>query len=118
MLAWPSHKASDNNIIEWRADSRLGVCLICREFRAIDIDISDEGKALEVEGAIREFLGIPGLKMPLRTRQGSGKRALLYRIASSSDTAERYALMHQAETLLMQTGAVCPHYWSEKLADA
>lgn len=37
--------------------------------------------------------------------------ALLYRIASSSDTAERYALMHQAETLLMQTGAVCPLYW-------
>lgn len=36
---------------------------------------------------------------------------LLYRIASSSDTAERYALMHQAETLLMQTGAVCPLYW-------
>ena len=37
--------------------------------------------------------------------------ALLYRIASSGDTAERYALMHQAETLLMQTGAVCPLYW-------
>lgn len=37
--------------------------------------------------------------------------ALLYRIGSSSDTAERYALMHQAETLLMQTGAVCPLYW-------
>lgn len=37
--------------------------------------------------------------------------ALLYRIESSSDTAERYALMHQAETLLMQTGAVCPLYW-------
>lgn len=28
--------------------------------------------------------------------------ALLYRIASSSDTAERYALMHQAEALLMR----------------
>lgn len=37
--------------------------------------------------------------------------ALLYRIQSSGDTAERYALMHQAETLLMQTGAVCPLYW-------
>ena len=37
--------------------------------------------------------------------------ALLYRIQSSGDTAERYSLMHQAETLLMQTGAVCPLYW-------
>ena len=36
---------------------------------------------------------------------------LLYRIQSSGDTAERYSLMHQAETLLMQTGAVCPLYW-------
>lgn len=34
--------------------------------------------------------------------------ALLYRIASSSDTAERYALMHQAEALLMQTGRRVP----------
>lgn len=37
--------------------------------------------------------------------------ALLYRIQSSGDTAERYSLMHQAEALLMQTGAVCPLYW-------
>ena len=92
MLAWPSHKASDNNIIEWRADNRLGVCLICREFRAIDIDISDEGKALEVEGAIREFLGTPGLKMPLRTRQGSGKRALLYRIADAPGKLRKWRI--------------------------
>ena len=41
-----------------------------------------------------------------------GKQFLkLYRIQSSGDTAERYSLMHQAETLLMQTGAVCPLYW-------
>lgn len=37
--------------------------------------------------------------------------ALLYRICSTDDVAERYDLMHQAETLLMETGAICPLYY-------
>lgn len=37
--------------------------------------------------------------------------ALLYRIHSTDDLAERYDLMHQAETLLMETGAICPLYY-------
>ena len=36
--------------------------------------------------------------------------ALLYTICSTDDLAQRYDLMHQAETLLMRTGAVCPLY--------
>lgn len=36
--------------------------------------------------------------------------ALLYTICSTNDTAQRYELMHQAETLLMSTGAICPLY--------
>lgn len=36
--------------------------------------------------------------------------ALLYTIRSTDDIAQRYDLMHQAETLLMQTGAICPLY--------
>lgn len=36
--------------------------------------------------------------------------ALLYTIRSTNDIAQRYDLMHQAETLLMETGAICPLY--------
>lgn len=36
--------------------------------------------------------------------------ALLYRVRSTSDAAARYELMHQAESLLMQTGVICPLY--------
>lgn len=36
--------------------------------------------------------------------------ALLYTIQSTDDIAQRYDLMHQAETLLMETGAICPLY--------
>ncbi len=35
---------------------------------------------------------------------------LLYSIMSSNDPIERYRLMHEAETLLMSTWAVCPLY--------
>ena len=35
---------------------------------------------------------------------------LLYSIMSSTDPIERYRLMHEAETLLMSTWAVCPLY--------
>ena len=36
--------------------------------------------------------------------------ALLYTAESTSDTGERYRRMHEAETLLMRTGAICPLY--------
>ena len=35
---------------------------------------------------------------------------LLYTIRGSTDARERYRLMHEAETLLMSTWAVCPVY--------
>ena len=36
--------------------------------------------------------------------------ALLFTIQSSTDEAQRSRCMHEAETLLMQTGAICPIY--------
>ena len=65
-------------------------------------------------GALADYAGY-SVSLDGRTRDNctwaESYDALLYRIQSSGDTAERYSLMHQAETLLMQTGAVCPLYW-------
>ena len=36
--------------------------------------------------------------------------ALLYTVQSSGDAAQRSRCLHEAESLLMQTGAICPIY--------
>jgi hypothetical protein len=80
LMAWPSHYATDADILEWRADTRHGICLICRDYRAIDIDIPDLDQAKRVEQTVRDFLGRMGATMPVRVRPDSGKRCLLVRL--------------------------------------
>lgn len=92
MKAWPSHVANDDNINAWRTEPAHGICLICRNFRAVDIDIPDRVLAEQVEGFVREYLGVPGLMMPLRTRSDSGKRMLLYRIADVDEQLRKFAI--------------------------
>ena len=90
MVAWTSHVTTDDDINSWKTDPRHGICLICRTYRAIDIDVPDPIIAGQIEGFTREFLGVPGLMMPMRTRADSGKRMLLYRIADVSEQLRKF----------------------------
>lgn len=78
MLGWADRVTT--SVDDWRQDPRLGICMITRRIRCIDIDIPDVGLSVEVEMMIRETLGIAGMGLPLRDRENSGKRALLYRV--------------------------------------
>ena len=90
IIAWPKHVARDRHLLEWRADPRHGICLICRNLRAIDIDIVDEAKADEVEDFILDHLNLEA--MPCRTRSDSGKRTLLYRISDAPGPLRKWAI--------------------------
>lgn len=78
---WPEHVTDEREIIKWREDHRLGICMVGRAIKCFDIDVYDQRRAEEIEHFIREFLGPAGSVMPLRDREGTGKRAMLYRIA-------------------------------------
>lgn len=78
MPGWPDRRTT--SVEDWAADPRLGICLQMRTIRAIDIDVPDLELAREIEGFVREELGIDGMLLPLRDREKSGKRALFYRL--------------------------------------
>ena len=78
---WTQHVTTKQEIIKWREDDRLGICLNGRLIKCFDIDVYDPRRAEEIEHFIRDYLGVLGSMMPLRDREGTGKRALLYRVA-------------------------------------
>ena len=80
----PKRKTSEREVIKWREDSRLGICMNGRKIKCLDIDVPNIARGRYVEGFIREFLGLNGLMMPLRDRKGTGKRALLYRLPDAA----------------------------------
>lgn len=81
MLNWPEYITT--SVHDWHTDPRLGICMIARHIKCLDIDIPDIVLAKEVEAAIREELGIDGMMLPLRDREGTGNRALIYRLGET-----------------------------------
>lgn len=82
-LKWTDPAQRTTSMHDWWEDPRLGIGMIGRKYKAIDIDVPDRGAAIEIEAFIRETLGIPGLQMPLRDRADSGKRLMLYRLTDN-----------------------------------
>lgn len=77
----PRRKTAMRDVIKWREDPRLGICMNGRKIKCLDIDVINLARALRIEGFIREYLGAGGMFMPVRDREGTGKRAMLYRMA-------------------------------------
>lgn len=74
--AWTQHRATDRDIGRWSKDSRLGICVIARQCKAIDIDIADPVITAEV----REFIALGIGNLPMRFRSNSGKCLLAFRL--------------------------------------
>lgn len=70
---WTGLRARQADVTAWSAIEDYGICIQTRHVRAIDIDIADEDKAQEVVDAI-------GIEMPVRFRENSGKRLLIFQM--------------------------------------
>lgn len=73
---WTSHIATDKNVARWANDSRLGLCIIARQVKAIDVDIADPVQAARV----REFIEMGLGALPMRRRPNSGKFLLALKL--------------------------------------
>jgi hypothetical protein len=78
--AWNDPAKITRSVDDWKKDSRLGICLRMMTIKAFDIDVPNLEAAMEIEAYIREFFGVDGMMLPVRTRQGTGKRAMIYRL--------------------------------------
>lgn len=74
IFEWTSYKATLKNILEWQENIDYGICIQTRNTRAIDIDIPDAEKSVEVV----EFIKSIGYDFPLRRRSNSGKCLLAF----------------------------------------
>lgn len=77
---WTQYEANGHDIETWRGQEDYGICLQTRAIRAIDIDIEDRVAAEEVVEEIHRVLGLTNSRLPIRTRENSGKCLLLVHV--------------------------------------
>ncbi len=74
---WPQYQATENDLMRWRKEPDYGICIQTRTIRAIDIDVPDKALAQQIVDCVHETLGC---KLPRRSRKGTGKTLLAYRL--------------------------------------
>lgn len=72
---WTNIKATTHDVMRWRSDPDLGICLQTRHVRAFDIDVPDLAKSSVIREAILAITG----PLPLRYRSFSGKMLLAFK---------------------------------------
>ena len=73
---WSTHRSTDLELTRWAKDDRLGICLRLERMGALDIDIEDSAAATAVRAEVERVLGFP---LPARSRENSGRMALVFR---------------------------------------
>ena len=76
---WTTHYASSDDLTQWASEPDYGICLIMRHTACLDIDIDDRDIAQAVQDVAEACVGV---RFPTRGRSNSGKRLLLFRLAS------------------------------------
>lgn len=76
ILKWAQHESTRAQCVAWARDEHLGVCVIGRQIKAIDIDVADPVLAQRVQDMFTLLLG----DLPERFRSNSGKRLLPVRL--------------------------------------
>jgi hypothetical protein len=77
MRSWPVHITTSEDIDSWSSNPDYSLCLIGREAKAIDGDITDKALALRVRALIESHL--PGTAQ-VRTRNNSPKFLIMFRL--------------------------------------
>lgn len=75
--AWTKHAAKGDEITRWSKEPDYGICLQCREVRALDIDVADPAAAMPIRIFIQMFLN---KNLPFRYRTNSGKSLMAFRL--------------------------------------
>lgn len=76
---WSKHTATDLEIERWAADPDLGLCVVTRRMRAIDVDVVDEKQAQAVRACIEGFLFAEehDVQEPARRTRGNSHKFLM-----------------------------------------
>lgn len=79
--AWTKHRATPYQIDQWSRQPDYGICIITREVRALDVDVTDPVLANKVQAFIADHLGY---QLPKRYRANSSKFLHPFRMVSDN----------------------------------
>lgn len=79
---WAQKQSTDAEIARWAKEDDYGICIITRRARALDIDVANVGVADRIQLAF-EALAAGGDHLPVRHREGTGKRLLAFVLVGS-----------------------------------
>lgn len=74
---WTKHVTTDAEIARWSKEPDHGICIQTREARGCDIDVPDQDAADAIAALFCKELGI---ELPCRSRSGTGKQLLAFRL--------------------------------------
>lgn len=80
LAKWTEKTATARELERWAQEEDYGICVQCRNVRALDIDVPDVRLSDEIEAAFLRALDRSGL--PARVRSGTGKRLLAFLLQS------------------------------------
>ena len=81
---WTNMEASVEQVKQWASEPDYGICLICREVKAIDVDVTNPGLAAKARDLIEDYLFDIGIfDPPVRSRGDSSKFLVALRVPSA-----------------------------------
>lgn len=76
ITGWREKVSTPADIARWKTDDRLGVCIVCRTVKAIDVDIEVPEVCDGIEAILVKHFGL----MPTRRRANSSRFVVLVRL--------------------------------------
>lgn len=89
MYGWQKKTPTADEIMDWRSTPALGISLVGREIKAIDIDIDDEREAADVAQAVNDFIGCA---LPTRRRPNQARRLMLFKLEGCDEVVKKFIL--------------------------
>lgn len=74
---WTKRISSGADVSRWAREPDYGICIQCREVRALDVDVTDPALAKAIAAEIDLFLM---MRLPMRLRSNSSKFLLAFRL--------------------------------------
>lgn len=91
ITGWVTKESTEGEVKRWANESSHGFGIVCRDVFAIDIDIDDDLYAKAVARVCSHFLSdIDPIHYIVRSREGVGRKVLLYRLAPEDVTGESF----------------------------
>lgn len=96
ITGWTSKATTQDEVSDWSLNSDYGICLQTRRVRAIDVDVTDQKLANDIDDFIVDFLT---RVLPKRYRANSSKFLLVFKLKEDCQQAKRQLIFDNGDLI-------------------